>query len=140
MIVPYPRIIDDHTWQKAREMRQHPQRKVWDRQRKHDVVYLLESILWCEHCGKRFRPGASNRISRYVTKDGVVHKRKSDTLRLRILRNESLGTGQADSLRRIRMISKHSGRESQTCRSSNSIALRFSPIVSRASTLAMFTR
>ena len=91
--VPYPRIIDDHTWQKAREMRQHPQRKVWDRQRKHNVVYLLESILWCEHCGKRFRPGASNRISRYVTKDGVVHKRKSDTLRLRYMCNGGTKAG-----------------------------------------------
>ncbi len=93
VIVPYPRIIDDHTWQKAKEMRQHPQRKVWDRQRKHDVVYLLESILWCEHCGKRFRPGASNRISRYVTKDGVVHKRKSDTLRLRYMCNGGTKAG-----------------------------------------------
>ena len=74
-------------------MRKHPQRKVWDRQRKHDVVYLLESVLWCEHCGKRFRPGASNRISRYVTKDGVVHKRKSDTLRLRYMCNGGTKAG-----------------------------------------------
>ena len=83
--VPYPRIVDDHTWRKARELRKHPQRKVWDRQRKHDVVYLLESILWCDHCGKRYRPGASYRVYRHVTKDGVVHQRKSDTLRLRYM-------------------------------------------------------
>ena len=85
--VPYPRIIDDHTWRKAREIRNHPQRKVWDRQRKHDVVYLLEGLLWCGHCGKRYRPGASNKIYRWRTKDGVVHKRKSNNLRLRYMCN-----------------------------------------------------
>jgi site-specific DNA recombinase len=85
--VPYPRIIDDATWQKAREMRKHPQRKIWDRQRKHDVVYLLEGLLWCGHCGKRYRPGASYRILRWTTKDGVEHRRKSDTLRLRYMCN-----------------------------------------------------
>ncbi len=71
----------------AREAQKHPQRKVWDRQRKHDVVYLLEGILWCGHCGKRYRPGASNKIYSWRTKDGVVHKRKSDNLRLRYMCN-----------------------------------------------------
>ena len=91
--VPYPRIIDDDTWRKAREMRIHPQRKVWDRQRKHDAVYLLESILWCEHCGKRYRPGASKRVYRWCTKDGVEHRRTSDTLRLRYMCNGGTKAG-----------------------------------------------
>ena len=91
--VHYPRIIDDDTWRKAREMRKHPQRKVWDRQRKHDAVYLLEGILWCEHCGKRYRPGASKRVYRYRTKDGVEHRRTSDTLRLRYMCNGGTKAG-----------------------------------------------
>lgn len=50
-------------------------------------------ILWCEHCGKRYRPGASKRVYRYRTKDGVEHRRTSDTLRLRYMCNGGTKAG-----------------------------------------------
>ena len=50
-------------------------------------------ILWCEHCGKRYRPGASKRVYRYRTKDGVEHRRTSDTLRLRYICNGGTKAG-----------------------------------------------
>ena len=91
--VPYPRIIGDYTWQKAKEARQHPQRQVWNRQRKYNVVYLLESILWCDHCGKRYRPDAYYQTHRYVTKDGVEHQSKSEALRVRYMCNGGTKAG-----------------------------------------------
>ena len=61
--IPYPRIIDDHTWRMAREVQKHPQRQVWNRQRKHDVVYLLEGLLWCDTVGNDTVPGHRTRYT-----------------------------------------------------------------------------